>query len=85
MKSNKKVKLICEIEKNGDKIQMNVSPKMLSLDDPLSTVNHGNMDIRFTFRICQKAFASAQFSSTIQTVYSVLNDILKVGKSTCGC
>jgi len=85
MKSNKKAKLICEIRKDGDKILMNVSPKIIPLDDPLATVNHGNMGVKFTFKTCQEVFTSAQFTSTTQTAYSILNDILKVEKSGCGC
>ena len=85
MKSNKKAKLICEIRRDDDKIQMNVSPKIISLDDPLATVNHGNMGVKFTFKTCQEVFASAQFTSTMQTAYSILNDILKVRKSGCSC
>ena len=84
-KSNKKAKLICEIRKNNDKIQMSVSPKIISMDDPLATVNHGNMGVKFTFKTCQEVFVSAQFTSTMQTAYSILNDILKVEKSNCNC
>jgi homoserine dehydrogenase len=85
VKLNKKAKLICEIRKEGDKIFMNVAPKIVSLDNPLATVNHGNMGIKFTFKTCQEVFTSAQFTSTTQTAYAVLNDILRVQKSGCSC
>ncbi|MGQ9781302.1 MAG: hypothetical protein ACUVQ8_03475 [Nitrososphaeria archaeon] len=80
---NKKAKLICEIWKEAGKVYMNVAPKLIPIDNPLSTVNHGSMGIKFTFKTCQEVFASAQFTSTTQTAYSVLNDIVKVARSRC--
>ncbi len=82
---NKKAKLVCEIWREGDRVHMNVAPKLVPLDDPLSTVNHGSMGLRFTFKTCQEVFTSATFTSTRQTAYAVLNDILKIAESDCSC
>ncbi|MEM3403720.1 MAG: homoserine dehydrogenase [Nitrososphaeria archaeon] len=77
-KLNKKIKLLCEIKKIDDKISLNVSPKMIPHDDPLSTVNQGDMGVKFHFKNSQNIFVSAQFKSPIQTAYAVLNDMIKV-------
>jgi homoserine dehydrogenase len=75
---SKKVKLVCEIKKKDDKIFLGVSPKMVAYDDPLSTINRGDMGIKFYFKNSQNVFVSAQFKSPIQTAYAVLNDMIKV-------
>jgi len=77
---NKKVKLLCEINKDKNKVNMSVTPKMISMDNPLATVNHGDMGIKFTFKTSQDVFTSAQFKGPTQTAYAVLNDIVKIVK-----
>ena len=81
---NRKVKLICEISKNQNKLEMTVSPKKVAPEDPLATVNEGNMAIEYTFKTSKKIFVSAQFLGPKQTAYAVLNDIVRIGaQSTC--
>jgi homoserine dehydrogenase len=81
---NKKVKLICEIKKNGDKLEMSVSPKKIPLGDAFATVNQGNMAIKYTFKTSKEIFVSAQFLGPKQTAYAVLNDIVRTStKNSC--
>lgn len=83
-RENRKVKLICEIVRNKDKLEMTVSPKMIPLDDALATVNEGNMAIKYTFKTSKEIFVSAQFLGPKQTAYAVLNDIVRANaKSGC--
>jgi homoserine dehydrogenase len=83
-KQNRKVKLICEIKRNKDKLEMTVSPTMVSLDDALATVSEGNMAINYTFRTSKEIFVSAQFLGPKQTAYAVLNDIVTIDtRLTC--
>ena len=83
-KNNKKVKLICRIAKTNNKLEMTVQPGQVSLNDPLATVNQGNMGIAFRLRTCQEIFVSAQFLGPKQTAYAVLNDLMKIEPET-GC
>jgi homoserine dehydrogenase len=76
-KENRKVKLICEIIRNKDKLEMTVSPQQVPLDDALATVNEGNMAIKFGFKTSKEIFVSAQFLGPKQTAYAVLNDIVR--------
>jgi homoserine dehydrogenase len=83
-RENRKVKLICEIARNRDKLEMTVSPKMIPLDDALATANEGNMAIKYTFKTSKEIFVSAQFLGPKQTAYAVLNDIVRANaKSSC--
>jgi homoserine dehydrogenase len=83
-RENRKVKLICEISRNENKLEMTVSPKKVAPDDPLATVNEGNMAIKYTFKTSKEIFVSAQFLGPKQTAYAVLNDIVKIGtQSSC--
>jgi homoserine dehydrogenase len=83
-RENRKVKLICEIARNKDKLEMTVSPKMIPLDDALATANEGNMAIKYTFKTSKEIFVSAQFLGPKQTAYAVLNDIVRANaKSSC--
>lgn len=77
-KKSKKAKLICEISTVNGKLNMTVAPKLVSLDDPLATINEGDMGIKFTFKTSQGVFVSAQFSGPMQTAYAVLNDIIRI-------
>jgi homoserine dehydrogenase len=81
-KKNKKAKLICEILTTNGKLNMIVAPKLVSLDDPLATINEGDMGIKFTFKTSQQIFVSAQFSGPMQTAYAVLNDIIRIQACT---
>lgn len=83
-KENRKVKLLGEIARNKDELEMTVSPKQISSDDPMATVTQGNMAIEFTFKTSKKIFVSAQFLGPKQTAYAVLNDIVRTNtKPTC--
>lgn len=84
-KTGKKTKLICKITKDRDKLRMSVMPQQIPLEDPLATVNHGDMGIKFTFTTSKDIFVSAQFKGPTQTAYAVLNDIIKLGsmRETC--
>jgi homoserine dehydrogenase len=80
----KRVKLICEITRDKGKLEMTVSPEQISSDDPLATMNQGNMAIRYTFKTSREVFVSAQFLGPLQTAYAVLNDIVRIyTKSNC--
>ena len=79
-KENKKVKLISEITRNKGTLKMTVSPRKVPLDDPMATVNEGNMAIKFTFKTSKEIFVSAQFLGPKQTAYAVLNDIVRMNK-----
>jgi len=85
---NRKVKLLCEIAKNKGaknkgKLKMTVSPKIVARDDPLATVNEGNMAIKYSFKTSKEIFVSAQFLGPKQTAYAVLNDIVRIGQQSC--
>jgi homoserine dehydrogenase len=81
---NRKVKLICEIAGNMEKLDMTVSPQIVAADDPLATVNEGNMAIKYSFKTSKEVFVSAQFLGPKQTAYAVLNDIVRIGEqSSC--
>ena len=80
---NRKVKLICEIAKNMDKLEMTVSPQIIAPDDPLATVNEGSMAIKYSFKTSKEIFVSAQFLGPKQTAYAVLNDIVRIGQQSC--
>jgi homoserine dehydrogenase len=77
-KHTAKVKLVCEIAETNNKLKMTVQPKKVSLNDPLATVNHGNMGIVFRFKTSRDIFVSAQFLGPKQTASAVLNDLLKI-------
>jgi len=77
-KSNKKVKLICEVAREGNRLRMSVLPQQIAMNDPLATVNHGGMGIKFNYRTSKEVFVSAQFGGPAQTAYAVLNDIIKL-------
>ena len=79
-KRNMKVKLLCTINASSKGVLMEVSPKMINRDDPFSTVNQGDMGIRYHYKNSQKTFVSVQFNSPMQTAYAVLNDIIKMDK-----
>jgi homoserine dehydrogenase len=76
--SNMRTKLICEIVKEEGRLRMAVAPKLIPHEDPLATVNKGDMGIKFRFRRSEQIFVSAQFSSPMQTAYAMLNDMLKI-------
>ena len=76
----KKVKLICEIEYNSEKVMLSVSPQMISQEDPLSTVNQGDMGVNLTFKNLGEVFISVKYNSPLQTAYAVLNDIISIQK-----
>jgi len=76
--SNRKVKLICEVVNEKDKLKMSVSPKSVSLEDSFAMVNQGNMATRFKFETAQEIFVTAQFTSPRQTACAVLNDLTKI-------
>ena len=81
---NRKVKLICEIARNKDKLEMTVSPKQIPSEDSLATVNRGNMALKYVFKTSREIFVSAQFLGPKQTAYAVLNDIVRVNtRSSC--
>jgi homoserine dehydrogenase len=83
-RNNLKVKLICEIARSEDNLEMTVSPRTVSSDDPLATVNEGNMAIKYNFKTSKEVFVSARFLGPKQTAYAVLNDIVKIGtRSSC--
>jgi homoserine dehydrogenase len=77
-KSNRRIKLISEISRNRNKLNMIVEPRQISIDDPLATVNQGNMGVKFTFKTSREIFVSAEFNGCRQTAYAVLNDIAKI-------
>ncbi|MEM2073636.1 MAG: homoserine dehydrogenase [Nitrososphaeria archaeon] len=78
-KQGKRVKLLCEIAKEGSgNVFLQVSPKVISQDNPFSTVNYGDMAVKFYFKNSQEIFVSAKFVSPRQTAQAVLNDIIKV-------
>jgi homoserine dehydrogenase len=83
-KQKRKVKLICEIARIEDKLEMTVSPKIIASDDPLATVNEGNMAIKYSFKTSKEIFVSAQFLGPKQTAYAVLNDIVRTSAQS-GC
>jgi homoserine dehydrogenase len=83
-RENRKVKLICEISKKEHRLEMTVSPKIVDSDDPLATVNEGNMAIEYSFKTSKEIFVSAQFLGPKQTAYAVLNDIVRIdAQSSC--
>jgi len=83
--SHKKVKLVCNISKKANKLKMSVAPRLVSSDDPLTTVNGGDMGLKLTFETSQQIFVSAQFTGVKQTAYAVLNDIIKIGSLNQAC
>jgi homoserine dehydrogenase len=76
----KRVKLLCEITRKGNRLDLSVGPKILATDDPLNGVNAGNMGLKFTFRKSKQVFVSVEFRGPEQTAQAVLNDIIKVGQ-----
>jgi homoserine dehydrogenase len=57
---------------------------MVDSDDPLATVNEGNMAIKYSFGTSKEVFVSAQFLGPKQTAYAVLNDIVRIdAQSSC--
>ena len=79
-KLNKRVKLLCELHCSEKGLEMSVSPKMIPLDDPFTTIKKGDMGIRYHFKNSQEIFVSAQFNGPTQTAYAVLNDIIKTDR-----
>jgi len=84
-RTNKKVKLICEISRHRDKLDLKVGPKVVPRKDPLSNVNEGDMGIEFNWKISKKVFVSAHFQGPKQVAYAVLNDILRTNSSGTSC
>jgi homoserine dehydrogenase len=85
LKAKRKVKLVCEIRRVKNKLEMTVSPRQIPLDDPWATVNQGNMGIKFTFKTSKEVFVSAQFQGPWQTAYAVLNDIVRIATQKTSC
>jgi homoserine dehydrogenase len=82
---NKKVKLLCEIAREGNKLKLSVGPKIIAKDDPLSTVNHGDMGLKLNFKKSQQVFVSVRFFGPEQTAQAVLNDIVRIGHTGGAC
>ena len=76
----KKVKLLCELEYDSKNVDLSVSPQTIDLDDPLATVNQGNMGISLMFQNLGEVFISVKYNSPLQTAYAVLNDIISIQK-----
>lgn len=79
---SKKVKLVCEISKKCNRLDLCVEPRLITLEDPLATVNGGDMGLKFVFATSKQIFVSAQFTGVEQTAYALLNDILKISRLT---
>ena len=78
-----KVKLLCELERGPRNVMMRVSPQMIALDDPLATVNKGDMGVKLTFRNSGEVFVSVKYNSPFQTAQAVLNDIININQRLC--
>jgi homoserine dehydrogenase len=81
----RKVKLLCEIVRRGNTLKLSVGPRILSPDDPLNTVNNGDMGLKFSFRKSKQVFVSAEFHGPEQTAQAVLNDIVKICRRYHAC
>lgn len=82
---NKKVKLLCEISREGNRSRLSVGPKIIARDDPLTTVNGGDMGLKLNFKKSQQVFVSVRFQGPEQTAQAVLNDIVKIGETCNAC
>jgi len=81
----RRVKLLCEIVRRGNCLELSVCPRILSLDDPLNTVNNGDMGLKFSFSKSKQVFVSAEFHGPEQTAQAVLNDIVKICRQYHAC
>jgi homoserine dehydrogenase len=81
----KRVKLICRVSTGKTGLEMSVAPRFVASDDPLCTVNGGDMALKLFFKTCQQIFVSAQFTGVKQTAYAVLNDIIKLDSALHSC
>jgi homoserine dehydrogenase len=84
-KLRKRVKLLCEIKRKDNRLGLSVAPEILAADDPLNTVNSGDMGIKFMFKKSKQVFISVEFQGPDQTAQAVLNDIVKVGQIYHAC
>lgn len=85
-RAKKRVKLLCTVKRTEGGVKMAVAPGFVTCEDPLATVNDGNMAIKCTFKTSKEIFVSAQFLGPKQTACAVLNDIVKVEKNAaCRC
>jgi homoserine dehydrogenase len=82
---NKKVKLLCEIVKRRKVLRLSVGPKIMPEDDPLNTVNGGDMALKLNFKKSKQIFVSVQFLGPEQTAQAVLNDIVRIGQECGAC
>lgn len=82
---HKRVKLICSISWKGTNVEMSVAPRLIAKDDPLATVNGGDMAMKLVFQTSRQVFVSAQFAGVKQTAYAVLNDLIKVAQLNQAC
>jgi homoserine dehydrogenase len=84
-KLNRKVKLLCEIARRGNILKLSVAPKIIAADDPLNTVNGGDMALKLNFKNSRQVFVSVQFLGPEQTAQAVLNDIVRIGHECSAC
>jgi len=82
---HKKVKLMCCISRKGTNVEMSVTPRLIAKNDPLATVNAGDMAMKLVFQTSRQVFVSAQFAGVKQTAYAVLNDLIKVAQLNHCC
>jgi len=84
-KLNKRVKLLCEIAREGNRLKLSVGPKIIAKDDPLATVNGGDMGLKLNFKKSQRVFVSVRFLGPEQTAQTVLNDIVRISQTRGAC
>lgn len=85
IKTNKRVKLICEIKKKDNGLDLCVEPRFIPLGDPLVTVNKGDMGMKLTFKTSRQIFVLAQFSGPRQAAFAVLNDLVRIAQPAKVC
>jgi len=83
--AGEKIKLVCEIEKKQGKVKTAVKLGHVPMSDPLATVKHGDMGVKFLFKTSKQIFVSAQFLGPMQTAYAVLNDSIKIALNKRSC
>lgn len=84
-KARRRVKLICKIDNSEDRLAMSVKPTPVNLNDPFSSINNGDMGVKFHFATSKQVFVSAQFLGPKQTAQAVLNDAVKVALNIEDC
>jgi homoserine dehydrogenase len=76
VKENRRIKLLCEAQRDGDKVKLSVQPVELPLSDPLAQVSRTSSAVSIETDILPQVTLIEGDSSPVTTAYGMLVDTL---------